>query len=117
DGRTLRAVVSDGPLAIKPLLGIAVQVADALAAAHEKGIVHRDLKPENILVTGDGVAKVLDFGLAKAALAVDDERTVATMLRTEAGMVLGTAGYMSPEQARGEPTDFRTDQFSFGTIL
>src|SRR5438128_7449724 len=117
DGRTLRAMAAEGPIPLKALLRIAVQVADALAAAHARGIVHRDLKPDNILVTEGGAAKVLDFGLAKAGLATDVEQTAATMLNTQAGVVLGTAGYMSPEQARGEPTDFRTDQFSFGTIL
>ncbi len=118
EGRTLRAVVSQGALAVRPLLAIAVQVADALRAAHAKGIVHRDLKPENILVTSDGVAKVLDFGLATAVHPPDGATaSIMATSSSDAGLVVGTAGYMSPEQARGEPTDFRTDQFSFGAIL
>ena len=116
EGRTLRDLVGDGPLALKPLLRIAVQLADALAAAHAKDIVHRDLKPENVIVTADGVVKVLDFGLAKSG-ARDAAHSAETMFVSEPGLVLGTAGYMSPEQARGEATDFRTDQFSFGAIL
>jgi predicted ATPase len=117
EGRTLRAVAADGALPLKPLLRVAVQIAGALTAAHAKGIVHRDLKPENVIVTADGDAKVLDFGLAKAAQAPGLEQMTGTVFATQAGVVLGTAGYMSPEQARGETTDFRTDQFSLGTIL
>jgi len=115
EGRTLRELTADGPVAMKSLLRIAVQVADGLAAAHDLRIVHRDLKPENVLLTKDGVAKILDFGLAKA---VPEGVSVAgTMLHTEAGSVVGTVGYMSPEQVRGGTTDFRSDQFSLGAIL
>jgi predicted ATPase len=115
EGRTLRDLTADGPVAVKALLRIAVQVADGLAAAHELRIVHRDLKPENILLTKDGVAKILDFGLAKAV--TDSVSVAGTMLHTEAGSVVGTVGYMSPEQVRGGTTDFRSDQFSLGAIL
>jgi Tol biopolymer transport system component len=119
-GRTLRDLIVEGPLPARRLLALAAQVADALARAHEAGIVHRDLKPENLMVTRDGLVKVLDFGLAKLALPESGE--VSTMptvahAETQPGVVLGTIGYMSPEQASGKRADFRSDQFSFGSIL
>src|SRR5579883_2426319 len=120
DGESLRLVIDRGPLNSRKLLDIAVQMADGLAAAHNGGIVHRDLKPENIMLTRDGRIKILDFGLAKqtpiARPSSDAEATV-TVLKTEAGVILGTISYMSPEQARGETVDFRSDQFSLGLIL
>ena len=119
DGKTLRALIEAGPLAIKKALQIAAQIADGLARAHAAGIVHRDLKPENIMVTRDGFVKILDFGLAKLLPALDSssETMTAAVPGTHPGMVMGTAGYMSPEQARGAEIDYRSDIFSFGSIL
>src|SRR6476659_180165 len=119
DGRTLRALLQDGLLPTRRLLDIAFQIADGLAKAHGAGIVHRDLKPENIMVTKDGVVKILDFGLAKLLPREDGlEQDSATAIQeTRPGTVLGTIGYMSPEQASGRPVDFRSDQFSLGSIL
>jgi serine/threonine protein kinase/Tol biopolymer transport system component len=122
EGRTLREWLDGGFLPLKKALGIAAQVAGGLAKAHAAGIVHRDLKPENIMVTGDGLVKILDFGLAKLApgwtdSAGDTAITVVPPHATHAGVVMGTAGYMSPEQARGATVDFRSDQFSLGTVL
>jgi eukaryotic-like serine/threonine-protein kinase len=119
EGETLREKLKNGPLPIRRVIDYASQVAKGLAAAHEKGIVHRDLKPENLFLTNDGRVKILDFGLAKLihpeAPGSGDAPTV--QVATETGMVMGTAGYMSPEQVRGKPTDHRSDIFSFGAIL
>jgi serine/threonine protein kinase len=119
EGKTLRELLFAGPLPIKRVLAITAQVADGLARAHEAGIVHRDLKPENLMVTKDGRVKILDFGLAKLTYTgIDSEGTnIPTETGTGAGVVLGTVGYMSPEQAGGQPVDLRSDQFSFGSIL
>jgi Tol biopolymer transport system component len=119
-GRTLREVIVEGPVPAKRVLAFAAQIADALAKAHEAGIVHRDLKPENLMVTREGFVKILDFGLAKLALPASGEiSAMPTLARPEThpGVVLGTVGYMSPEQASGRPVDFRSDQFSLGSIL
>lgn len=119
EGRSLRQVAASGAMPINRLLKIAVQLADALAAAHERRIVHRDLKPENIIVSPDDIAKILDFGIAKTELTAHRQfsDTTSTILRTQSGVILGTVGYMSPEQARGRLVDYRSDQFSFGAIL
>ena len=126
DGDTLAERIAKGPLRVPEALAIASQMAAALEVAHEKGIVHRDLKPANVKITSDGKVKVLDFGLAKA---MDVELSgsgkagrlthspTLSLMATEAGMILGTAAYMSPEQAKGFPTDQRTDVFSFGCVL
>ncbi|HEY6064770.1 MAG TPA: protein kinase [Thermoanaerobaculia bacterium] len=121
DGRTLRDLLVSGSIALRRLLTLSAQIADGLAKAHAAGIVHRDLKPENLMVTRDGFVKILDFGLAKlvpSAFESSDATDLKTVTRaTEPGTVLGTVGYMSPEQASGHPVDFRSDQFSLGAIL
>ena len=118
DGETLRQRLSEGALPTRKALEYGAQIARGLAAAHEKGIVHRDLKPENVFLTADGRVKILDFGLAKVAAAESDETKSPTAVAvTEPGTVMGTAGYMSPEQVRGRPADQRSDIFSFGSIL
>jgi Tol biopolymer transport system component len=119
EGETLRERLRGGSIAARKVLDYALQIARGLAAAHEKGIIHRDLKPENLFLTKDGRVKILDFGLAKLTQAdPGDHSSLPTMTHaTEAGVVLGTAGYMSPEQVRGVAVDARSDIFSFGAIL
>jgi len=119
EGESLRAVLNRGPLPQRKVVEYAVQVSNGLAAAHDKGIVHRDLKPENLFVCRDGRVKILDFGLAKVAAtaAVEPDGATMTSSQTAAGVVMGTASYMAPEQVRGEPVDPRTDMFAFGAAL
>jgi Tol biopolymer transport system component/tRNA A-37 threonylcarbamoyl transferase component Bud32 len=119
EGETLRDRLRGGSIAVRKTLEYALQIAHGLAAAHEKGIIHRDLKPENLFLTKDGRVKILDFGLAKLTQPDPSIHTsLPTMTQaTEAGVVLGTAGYMSPEQVRGIAVDARSDIFSFGAIL
>ena len=120
DGPTLREEIGRGPVPLKRLLDLAAQIADGLAAAHDAGIVHRDLKPENIILTRGGRAKILDFGLAWPGPATGegvDEGALTSQTQTEFGLRAGTVPYMSPEQARGVASDYRSDQFSFGLIL
>jgi Tol biopolymer transport system component len=120
-GRTLDQVIPRHGLPLDDAVRYAVQIASALAAAHEAGVIHRDLKPGNIMVTDKGAVKLLDFGLAKMVQPVSaspaDSGETATMTQTEPGMVMGTLNYMSPEQAEGKPVDARSDIFSFGCVL
>jgi serine/threonine protein kinase len=124
EGDTLADRLQRGPLPVDDALNIARQICEALEAAHEKGVVHRDLKPANVKITPDGKVKVLDFGLAKAlegtptrATLSNSPTVVNTLDGTNAGVILGTAAYMSPEQARGFAADQRSDVFSFGCVL
>ncbi len=121
EGKTMRELVASGePIPTKKLLDYAAQIAEGLAKAHGAGIVHRDLKPENLMVSRDGYVKILDFGLAKLTETVSLDASVlptAIAAPTQPGTVMGTAGYMSPEQASGQPVDFRSDQFTLGAIL
>ncbi|HKU22153.1 MAG TPA: protein kinase [Terriglobales bacterium] len=117
EGESLRERLRSGPLPLRKAVEYGAQIALGLAAAHEKGIVHRDLKPENLFLTKDGRAKILDFGLAKLTERGSDAETVVHSEGTSPGMVLGTVGYMSPEQVRGIATDYRSDIFTLGAIL
>jgi Tol biopolymer transport system component len=120
EGKSLRHMLLRGRPTLKKALHLASQLADALAKAHEVGIVHRDLKPDNVMVSGDGHVKIVDFGLAKLAepaVGGGPRLPAATTTVSARGLLLGTVGYMSPEQASGEETDFRADQFAFGAIL
>lgn len=117
DGDTLRGRMGASPLPVRKTLDYGVQIVRGLAAAHQKGIIHRDLKPENIFVTRDGQVKILDFGLAKSGGAAAVQAETQLVSATEPGTVMGTVGYMSPEQVRGLPVDQRTDIFSFGAVL
>ena len=118
EGETLRDRLSGGPIGHRRAIEYALQIAHGLAAAHEKGIVHRDLKPENLFVTPDGLVKILDFGLAKSVSpAPAGQTSTDTSAATKSGIMLGTTGYMSPEQVRGGAVDHRSDIFSFGVIL
>ena len=117
EGQTLREALGGGAIAPRRAIDYAAQVASGLAAAHDKGLVHRDLKPENLFVTRDGRVKILDFGLAKLTEGAEDKHSQLPTMASEPGTVLGTVGYMSPEQVRGEAVDHRADIFSFGAIL
>jgi len=117
EGQTLKQRIAQKPLPTDELVTLAIQVADALEAAHAQSIIHRDIKPANIFITARGQAKVLDFGLAKMARPAPREADSSTELRTAAGAVAGTVQYMSPEQALGQAVDARTDIFSLGAVL
>jgi serine/threonine protein kinase/Tol biopolymer transport system component len=117
EGETLRDRLRSGSISVRKALDYAMQIAHGLAAAHEKGIIHRDLKPENLFITKDGRVKILDFGLAKLTQTETGSHAATMTHVTEVGTVLGTAGYMSPEQVRGIAVDARSDIFSFGAIL
>ena len=125
EGKTLREITAAGRIGLADTLKITIQIASALQAAHASGIIHRDIKPENIMIRSDGYVKMLDFGLAKltehtsaeSRNVFSDDASSRTHLQTQAGMVLGTASYMSPEQARGREVDARTDIFSLGVVL
>jgi serine/threonine protein kinase/Tol biopolymer transport system component len=120
NGESLRSVLAEGSLPVRRVLRIAVQIADGLAEAHQAGIVHRDLKPENVMITKDGMVKILDFGLAKLSQSESgggDVSHLPTQTGTSPGIVLGTVGYMSPEQASGRLVEYPSDQFSLGSVL
>jgi serine/threonine-protein kinase len=122
EGETLAARIEKGPIRVDDALAYARQIAEGLEAAHEQGIIHRDLKPANVMVSPDGKVKVLDFGLAKAWQPEESDADIThsptlTGQMTAAGVLLGTASYMSPEQARGKPIDKRSDVWSFGVVL
>ncbi len=118
-GRTLREILRESPLEFAEVLDVSIQIASALCAAHEANLVHRDIKPENVMIRGDGIVKVLDFGLAKLVEQnlPDTKAEIRMQVRTQVGVIMGTANYMSPEQARGNPVDARTDIFSLGCVI
>ena len=123
EGETLADRIAQGPVPLGEAIAIADQIADALEAAHERGVIHRDLKPANVVLKPDGTVKVLDFGLAKAMEGVPGSSdpslspTITSPAMTQMGVILGTAAYMSPEQARGKPVDHRADVWAFGVVL
>src|SRR5215471_13730545 len=119
DGATLRDRLRNAPLTAGAALDIASQISAALAAAHQAGIIHRDIKPENVMIRADGLVKVLDFGLAKLTAGSQSDPEAATQIHSETqpGMIMGTVAYMSPEQARGQAVDQRTDIWSLGVVL
>ena len=121
EGQSLRDLIDAGTLPIRKLLDLGAQIAAGLAKAHAAGIVHRDLKPDNVMVTSDGFAKILDFGLVRLVWpdeGLGDAAETATLVKqTASGVILGTLGYLSPEQAAGKPADYRADQFAFGALL
>src|SRR5256885_248721 len=122
DGVTLRKRLSGAPMEMAEVLNVAIQIAGALEEAHAAGIIHRDIKPENVMIRRNGHVKVLDFGLAKlmeraASDETDTEAVTRALVQTDAGMVLGTSQYMSPEQARGKLVDARTGIWSLGVVL
>jgi serine/threonine protein kinase len=124
EGPTLADRITEGPIPVDEALPIAKQIAEALEAAHEQGIIHRDLKPANIKLRLDGTVKVLDFGLAKAmepagliSASVSQSPTITSPAMTQVGVILGTAAYMAPEQARGKSVDKRADIWAFGAVL
>lgn len=117
DGQSLREVLAAGVIPRRKVVEYSLQICKGIAAAHDKGIIHRDLKPDNIFVTQDDRVKVLDFGLAKQAVAAADSLTLTAAVATMPGTIMGTVGYMSPEQVRGQQIDHRSDIFSFGAAL
>src|SRR5881396_1856737 len=120
EGESLRDRLNSGAVPVRKAVEYAVAIARGLAAAHDKGIVHRDLKPENLFITADGRVKILDFGLAKLTRPEGTQSSAEAptlQVATDPGLVMGTVGYMSPEQVRGKPSDQRSDLFAFGAIL